>query len=49
MRTMGEIMGAIDTMQKERMPHWLQKNELQVDVIEKDLLRFARWLLEEKV
>lgn len=40
-------MDKIDTMQKERMPHWLQKKELQHDVIEKDLKEFARWLLEE--
>lgn len=48
MRTMGEIMNRIDRMQKESMPHWLQKKELQFDMIEKDLLEFARWLLEEE-
>ncbi|MGC1121492.1 MAG: hypothetical protein WBA22_10405 [Candidatus Methanofastidiosia archaeon] len=48
MRTVGEIMDKIDTMQKESMPHWLQKKELQYDMIEKDLLRFAHWVLEEE-
>ena len=48
MRTMGEIMEKIQTMEEEDMPSWLRKGELQLDRIEKDLKEFAHWLLHEE-
>lgn len=45
MRTMGEILEKINQMETESMPHWLQGNELNLDVIEVDLTEFAHWLL----
>lgn len=48
MRTMGEIMGKIETIKRNNMFLWLKDNELQFDTIEKDLKEFAHWLLQEE-
>lgn len=48
MRTMGEILEKINEMEREDMPLWLEKHELQYDTIEKDLMEFAHWLLEKE-
>jgi hypothetical protein len=45
---MGEILEKIDQMETESMPYWLQKHELDLDVIEADLTEFAHWLLSEE-
>lgn len=45
---MGEIIEKIRTMERENMPSWLKKNELQYDIIGKDLKEYADWLLEKK-
>ncbi|MGD2249675.1 MAG: hypothetical protein PVF58_14805 [Candidatus Methanofastidiosia archaeon] len=48
MRTMGEIIEKIRLMEREDMPSWLKGNELQYDIIEKNLKEYADWLLKEE-
>jgi hypothetical protein len=45
---MGEIIEKIGSMKKKNMPLWLKGNELQVDIIEKDLKEYAHWLLKKE-
>jgi hypothetical protein len=44
---MGEILEKMHDMERECMPLWLEGNNLNVEVIEKDLKEFAHWLLTE--